>query len=680
MVRPSPGSIASVVSRASEWVVLLFLLLAATPPILFRHQSLTSIPKLNLLDGSWLLDTSFKAAGGIWFGRDVAFTYGPLFQWLSAAPSRWIGVSTGAIYATWYTLPFYLIILGTFLTVRLLLPEAAGWRRALLLLLAIVYWSPSDVRVSLCLPAFAIFVRLTDAAAAPGAAVLLRALAAAVICAGACLISVDTGLYSVAALLLCLAATAVGERGSREMVKFLLAAAAAFGVVVLVINGVMFSPLDFRFWRSNFAIANGYRWFEPIAMAKADKHLVIRVLLLGLVVFAVAAVWPRLRRNWTARAGFLLAGFCLAIVMLQNGLVRSDHGHVLIGIYPMVFFCGVIVVDRFNLGPLSAGVSAVGIVIVTLVVAAPCPMFRPGDVLSRVRQIRTPVLDCPEGSQLLDQACFSPSDAQLLTSVSGFVNSEAKPKERISVFPYQTAFGVLSRRQLAGGVMQGYLANGPYLTGLEIRGLQNAKPGVALYLPDGLTSEVLDGVPNFTRNPELWLYYLRHYRSAVALELGTIGLLRDDRRGSRVLISSQPIGDSITAVEVRRRSTTIDLGPVRWPSEGADFLKLRLRVDYPWWWRLRKPSCLTLQMFFADGSQRSLQFVLEPNHITDIWVFPWDGEEMGGYFAADEVQWRTRDRPLPTEVKVQITPFDWISVVPNTVAIESIEAIRVDLQ
>src|SRR5579863_3234393 len=149
----------SLVNVSSEWVLLLALLVVSLPPVLVRHESLPVVSKLDLLDGSWLLDISYKASGGIWLGRDVLFTYGPLFQWLSSAPSRWIGISMGTIYATWHTLPLLLVVITTFLTARLLLPEAAPWRRALLLLLAVVFWSPPDLRFSLCLLAFAIFVR-----------------------------------------------------------------------------------------------------------------------------------------------------------------------------------------------------------------------------------------------------------------------------------------------------------------------------------------------------------------------------------------------------------------------------------------------------------------------------------------------------------------------------------------
>jgi hypothetical protein len=56
MQRPSLSRTAFLASQASEWLVLLFLLAASTPAILFHHGILTVVPKLNLLDDSWLLD------------------------------------------------------------------------------------------------------------------------------------------------------------------------------------------------------------------------------------------------------------------------------------------------------------------------------------------------------------------------------------------------------------------------------------------------------------------------------------------------------------------------------------------------------------------------------------------------------------------------------------------------
>ena len=53
---------------------------------------------------------------------------------------------------------------------------------------------------------------------------------------------------------------------------------------------------------------------------------------------------------------------------------------------------------------------------------------------------------------------------------------------------------------------------------------------------------------------------------------------------------------------------------------------------------------------------------------------------MARYFSADKSQWHSPSRPAPTKLQLLITPFDWISVVPNRVTVESIEAVRVDLR
>ncbi|HZL67342.1 MAG TPA: hypothetical protein VFC29_08430, partial [Candidatus Limnocylindrales bacterium] len=325
-----------------DWCLLLLLLAASTPAILFRHRTLFIAPPLDLLDGSWLLDTSYKAATGVWFGRDVAFTYGPLFQWLSSAPSRWLGISTGAVYATWYTLPFFVTVLATFLSAWLLFQEVSPWKRRLFFLLAVVFWSPPDVRMSVSIVVFLGFVRLADAVASDTRARVLPALAAAAVCIICFLLSADTGLYGVAALLLSVTATCAVKRklpGSGfRLMSFLALAGACFAVLMLATNAAMASPLNFKFWDSGFTIATSYRWFVPSGMPKAGKRLVLSTLAMGVLVFGLAWRWREPdSRGWTLRPAFLLSGFCFSFLMLQSGLVRSDFGHVLLATFPMIF-------------------------------------------------------------------------------------------------------------------------------------------------------------------------------------------------------------------------------------------------------------------------------------------------------------------------------------------------------
>ncbi len=680
MNRQTLSRAAALAVPSTEWVVLIVLLIVAIPPVLVRHHSLTTVSSLNLIDDSWILDTSYKASSGIWLGRDVVFTLGPLYQWMSSAPARWMGMSTGAVYATWYTLPMLVIILSTFFTLRLLLPEAAAWRRALLLLLAVVFWSPPDVRVSLVLLAFAIFIRLTNQTAASIGALLVTAAVAASICVVSFLVSADTGLYSVAALLLCVAAAAIVAHRKRQPAQFLIATAICFALLMLVTNACLSSVLDFEFWRSSLTIASGYRWFEPIPMIQHNKYLLFKALAMGVIVFGAAWRGRGSEGPWTRRPVFLMSGFCLAFLVMQSSLVRSDYGHIIIGIYPMIFLCGAIAFDEVSSAPLLSIGLPIATAIATLVLAHPYALFQPSTVAAQVHQIVHPTVQCPDGWQEFDRACFSPRDAELVSGVSAYVRANTAPGNSIAIFPYQTAFGLTSRRPVAGGVLQSYLINGPYLTDLELAGLRQASPPFALYFPDGVLSIAIDGVPNFTRSPDVWFYLLRHYRSKGNPVYGAVGLVRDGSREARLMLSQEKIADPGQLDRISKRSTSLDLGTVAWPPAGADFLRLRLRVDYPQWWRLRKPSCLTMEMSFADGSQKSVQFVVEPNRTSVVWIYPWDDKGMGRYFLVDESQWHPESRPALVGIKLLITPFDWISVRPSSVSIDSVEAVRLGLR
>jgi len=675
---------ATLVAQSMDWLVLVFFLAASVPPVLIRHESLTIIRELDLLDGSWTLDAVYKAASGVWFGRDVAFTYGPLYQWLSSVPSRWIGISTGSISATSYTLPLFIIILSTFFSARLLFPEGSAWRRALLVTLAVVFWSPTEVRVSVCILGFLIFVRFAHTVAKGSSERTLLATGAAIMCATAFLLSADTGVYSVAALLLCIV-TAAGVYATvpgsvAQLSKFLALTTVCFVVLVIVTNTILLSPLNFQFWRSSFAIASGYRWFEPISMLEAEEHLILETLAVGIVVFAIA--WWRREPDgprWTLRPAFLLPGFCLALVMMQSGFVRADHAHVLRCLYPMVFLCGAILIGGIGPSRVVSAATLTIVVIVTLVQAHASTLYLPNQVLTQVKQLIHPMIACPEGYQEFDHACCLPVDAQLFTKVSAYVRQHTASGEPILVFPYQNLFGVMSRRTVAGGVLQGYLADGDYLTELDLVGLRKAKPALGLYFPDGVHTVLLDGVPSLTRSPRLWFYLLRHYRSERSPESGVLGLVRDETRDQRLALAEEKMTDPLPTVWVTNSRGSIDFGSIHWPAAGADFLKFRFRVNYSYWWRMRKPSALTLVMSFADGRRKAIHFVVEPNHDSEIWVYPWDEAELGGYFSGDESRWPAGNRSPLTNLTLIVTPIDWISVVPESVSVGEVNAIRLNL-
>ncbi|HUI82748.1 MAG TPA: hypothetical protein VL240_00910 [Candidatus Binatia bacterium] len=349
------------------------------------------------------------------------------------------------------------------------------------------------------------------------------------------------------------------------------------------------------------------------------------------------------------------------------------------GIYPMILFCGALAIERGSSRLISLMLPA-AVVVITVLLVQPNGVFQPAYFRLVLHQIMHPVVTCPPETQQFDGACLQPHDAELFSVVSLYLGRHAAPGDTIAVFPYETAFGLTSRHQVAGGVLQSYLVNGDYLTRLELAGLRRARPSVGLYLPDGYISAPLDYVPNFTRSADLWFYLLRHYRAESSPAQGVLGLVRDDGRNERLIATEEQIADPVGPAPIKKRSTAIVLADLRWPVAGADFLKLRLRVAYPAWWQLRKPSELTLFMSFHDGSERWIRLVVPPNRLSDIWVYAWDDKGLENYFAADESQWRPTRNVPPTSLRLLITPYDWISVVPSSVSIQSVQAVRLGMR
>jgi len=239
--------------------------------------------------------------------------------------------------------------------------------------------------------------------------------------------------------------------------------------------------------------------------------------------------------------------------------------------------------------------------------------------------------------------------------------------------------------------MQAYTASGLKLARIELNGLAGKVIPAALYLPDAdishwPQSEVqtwsrnylsvpVDGILNFTRTPEVWFWTVRHYRMAQQLMPGVIGLLRDDTRSERLGIQVQSLGVLEKTYPIADRSSATDLGTPDWP-QGFDFIRLRVNVRYPLWWKLRKPERLQLEITRADGS-RDLQWaILPPNVSTDLWFYPWSAPDLAAYFNADSKQWRNGHRPAIVRLRLLATPLDWVSQQPESITIESAEAVK----
>jgi len=696
---PAPQSASSQprswLSKHWDLLALLLLVLASMPAAWLSPRALVVVRDTSLIDDNWHLDEVFKLSRGIWVGRDVAFTHGPIFQWLSGVPARSMGLSMGAIYATWFTVPVWWAFFFVYLTLRLLLTEEPAWKRALLLLLICIFWEPS-LRPAFPVLLFAMFLRGWYAVTEGRARTYVFGSLGALLCVTAFLTASDTGVYGMAAWLIVTAAVAFETRQDERVAgKFfftLFAFVVSSFVLMLAVNAAMAKPFDFQFWKDTAQMVSVYRWATPSPMTDAGTARLLGTLLAGGAVFLIRTGARRKQdRTTTERTGFLLSGFAFSLVLLQSALVRSDYGHVVIAAFAMVFLTGTIL---FSFESPQRSALAVLVAIACSVLFAR-PAFRPSAILGLVEQVRHPLTECPPRFREFDRGCFAPEFTGMLQSASSYLSQHSGPQENILVFPYQTKFGIVSHRNVVGGLMQAYTASGQYLSQLEITGLERAAAPAGLYLPDAdmaFLSDLdlirwrnldlslpVDGVYNFTRTPEVWFWMLQHYRVEQQVSAGVFGLQRDDSRAARISMQPLPLVVAAQSHPIRKRSSVVDLGDPAWPIDGADFLRLRLTVRYGFWWKSRKPERMQLEITRADGSGELRWFIMPPNVSTDLWFYPWSPPDLVHYLDADESHWRTTPRPRITRLRILATPLDWVSVTPDSIVVEGADAVRLEM-
>jgi hypothetical protein len=131
---------------------------------------------------------------------------------------------------------------------------------------------------------------------------------------------------------------------------------------------------------------------------------------------------------------------------------------------------------------------------------------------------------------------------------------------------------------------------------------------------------------------------------------------------------------------IHERSAAIELGAPEWPSGGADFLRLRLKLRYGPPWKLRKPERLQLEITRADGSRSLRTFVVEPNVETDVWFYPWDEADLARYFEPNEDAWRASPRPAITNLRLIASPLDWFSQRPESLTVSAADAVRLHME
>jgi hypothetical protein len=685
-VSGKPASLASRLVSATahhlDWLTAIVLIALTTPVALFRSGLTVPLPHPNLLDDSWQVDIAYKAFTGSWLYRNVIFTYGPLYQLITSLPSRVSGFSVGTFISNRLFTFLWVTIVLTLAASKILLNAEPAWKRGLFIVLVIVFWSPVEIRVSAILFFFALFLHVVDRVVKHRSRPWQAAIVCSVSLMCAFMVSADAGMYSVAALMVIVLASATLNCKSGPVVTglalFGALTVASFAVLGIVANLILGGgPLAYRFLRDAYEIVSIYRWVEPSPISKLNTRVVAWTVAVGFSILLLAWRWRDPRSEVVTRQPlFLLSAPLFALVVLQSGLVRSDWGHLTIGVFPVIFFALAVFIGTGSPALLRGSLCVFLAIGLSGIAAGPFPSFLPHSIKSNLANYSFPQVITPANctGAYLDHVCFGLPEGETLALTAGYLQKHTAVGDSVLIYPYENEAGVAARRKVAGAVLQNYLVAGDYLTNRQLRDLQVQRPAYGLYFVDSPGVYKIGGVTNFSRTPLVWLYMQSHYRTEAEVVPGVFAVVRDENRAMRIRQQATVLDGVERSVAITTNPQTIDLGPVRWP-QGAEFLRLRINAHYSAFWKFRKPADLVVELDLADGSSKRTFVVIPPNTAFDAWIYPWDEPSLGKFLDPLEANWRGAVGPPVVRIKIIVEKKDWISARPKRVTVLGAEGI-----
>ena len=644
------------------------------------------VREIEFFDNSWELDLLTKAHRGIWLGRDIIFTRGPLFQWLLTwAPLRY-GMSLGSFYLYLWVVHYWTTIVALYAMGALLLNRQPSWVRVFYLLLMLVFWVPVhwiifNIKFLLPLCSFAVLLRTFPDPGTRVSSLSWRAALAASLIAISFLLSDDSGFYTAAAFMAVLPAFLFYQRSYSALgtvARYAALTVTWFAAWMLTINWATGKLLDFHFWRAAYEVATQYRWSQYMHMQPEMTPIFWLGVAINLLIFA--GYWL-IYRTTPGTAGrdraSRLAMLGFALIGLQLILVCPETLHVATGLFPWIALsCALLLgATESRLSVLRLVISLTVIFVLTAAFSGPNHLFAPGN-LGQDRSAITSVHSCPQGLYEIDGVCLKLNNFVELKTVRDFLVQHTNDSDSIGIFPYQSVYTFMARRSAAGEVVQHYITAGDYLNQRQMASLERARAPWAIYAAEPWQSQPCNGVTNFTRNPRIWLYWQRWYSDNFDALPGLLVLRRDEERGKRWQMTST----SILPHPVQGGGDDEIALPAGSFGDDLDFIKIDVRVEYPMWWKLLRPSTLVAKLRFENGDEKTLEVIAQPNHADEIWLYPWEQAQLANYFSSSPGQWRSGARPRIQSLSLRSERMDWIGVQPSRIKIQDVQMVKLSEQ
>lgn len=64
---------------------------------------------------------------------------------------------------------------------------------------------------------------------------------------------------------------------------------------------------------------------------------------------------------------------------------------------------------------------------------------------------------------------------------------------------------------------------------------------------------------------------------------------------------------------------------------------------------------------------------------SEVWFYPWNDADLGPHFDADAGRGRRLPRPAVARLRLLLSPLDWVSQTPDTIAVESADAVKFNM-
>jgi hypothetical protein len=544
------------------------------------------------IDTSWVLALPEMLHNHSISGRDFHFTYGPLSQALAFAGaslhSPWSGISS---------LP---LIIFAFLTASIVLMALVlflikdfGWKECLFIYAASaglnLFSEPTAFRPLAVLLCAVILSRALESRT--GFSRWTWAATAGAACFAAQCLTFELGLYSIMAMLV--TGLVWMFRADRTHLRQSLASIGVVFIVYLAANlaincyFVLSSPTYsfFDYQRYAMATIRGFGFSQSLPW---ELSAGVTVGLAAVALFTVCAAIYIMARVHAPSRSFMIPLFVCALIELKSMTVRSDLGHIIQSLSPLVFLllsAGAIFILRWRLSKVPWILWAAVFAILWV-----CWPWAGPYAVRDLYQAATGVSPIQKLARL--RVDMVPPDAVLPEGLAVQKNVPAGP---LLAFPYEIYIPIALHQPIAAPVPMAYNASTESLQQFYVQRLEREPDLTVIYGLDGVASTSIDGIPIITRAPAIFNYLYTHFRLGGSERFGKgFYLLQRDATARREL-QRIPIHANIRQVE--KSTWEIQLKE----PNACSMLSLDIEIDYPLRQYLGHPAPLEL-LFFRSGT------------------------------------------------------------------------------